>query len=92
MFCQIKIKTQFCFIDDVHEINNQICCILSGPPCIEKSSKLKYLCFVHVRTRKHLELHRAITWNQSKIQLRFIPGVPKKRNGGFSVPCDLKVS
>ena len=25
-----------CFIDDVHEINNQSYCILSGPPCISK--------------------------------------------------------
>ena len=33
MFYQIK-KKQFSFIDDVHEINNQSCCILSGPPCI----------------------------------------------------------
>ena len=25
---------QFCFIDDVYEINNQSRCIISGPPCI----------------------------------------------------------
>ena len=29
-----KIKKQFCFIDDDYEINNQSCCIFSGPPCI----------------------------------------------------------
>ena len=27
-------KKKICFIDDVHEIKNQSCCILSGPPCI----------------------------------------------------------
>ena len=37
MFYQMK-KKQFCFINDVLEINYQSCCILSGPPCISWDS------------------------------------------------------
>ena len=29
-----NIKKLICFIDDILEINDQSCCILSGPPCI----------------------------------------------------------
>ena len=31
-----KKKKKICFIDDIHKINDQSCCILSGPPCIEE--------------------------------------------------------
>ena len=31
MFYQMKIQNNSVFIDDVHEINNQSRCILSGP-------------------------------------------------------------
>ena len=33
-FLPSKIKKQIRFIEDVLEINDQSCCILSGPPCI----------------------------------------------------------
>ena len=32
-FLPSRIKKQIHFIDDVLEINDQSCCILSGPPC-----------------------------------------------------------
>ena len=31
MFYEKRKEKKLCFIDDVHEINNQRCCILSGP-------------------------------------------------------------
>ena len=36
-FLPSKIKKQIRFIDDVHEINDQSRCILSGPPCISNT-------------------------------------------------------
>ena len=35
-----KKNKKICFIDDVLEINDQICCILSGPPCIAKTETI----------------------------------------------------
>ena len=57
MFYKWNTK-QFCFIDDVHEINNQSRCILSGPPCIDYlTDKFLSACTEQRTVRKCPKLH-----------------------------------
>ena len=56
-----KIKIQFCFIDNVHEINNQSCCILSGPPCIAYGKFRDGKCSRYWARSK-------VSWNSSLVE------------------------
>ena len=55
-------KKHFRFIDDVHEINNQSCCILSGPPCIGwHYLEMLYIPIInHIITDTSFEIHKNV--------------------------------